>query len=91
MYMEYDLDLYEKCTADYFKQEEEAKRKQEAISNRLKVLGVDRRDGSRQCEEKNDHCRLNQDIIIAVVKEYNQNHFLMSTKEKLVMPRVDAE
>lgn len=34
MYMEYDLDLYDKCTADYFKQEEEAKRKQEAVSVR---------------------------------------------------------
>ena len=30
----YDLDLYDKCTVDYFKHEEEAKKKQEAISQR---------------------------------------------------------
>lgn len=34
MYMEYDLDLYDKCTAAYFKQEEEAKTKQEAVAMR---------------------------------------------------------
>lgn len=28
MYMEYDLTLYDKCSTDYFKQEEESKRKQ---------------------------------------------------------------
>jgi len=34
MYMEYDLALYDKCTTLYFKEEEEAKRKMEAISGR---------------------------------------------------------
>lgn len=34
MYMEYDLVLYDKCTAAYFREEEEAKRKLEAISKR---------------------------------------------------------
>jgi len=34
MYMEYDLTLYDKCTTTYFKEEEEAKRKIEAISER---------------------------------------------------------
>jgi len=34
MYMEYDLDLYGKCTADSFNQEEDPKRKQEAVSER---------------------------------------------------------
>ena len=34
MYMEYDLNLYDKCTTAYFKEEEEAKRKIEAISER---------------------------------------------------------
>jgi len=34
MYMEYGLDLYGKCAADYFKQEEDPKRKQEAVSER---------------------------------------------------------
>jgi len=32
--MEYDLVLYDKCNAAYFKEEEEAKRKIEAISGR---------------------------------------------------------
>ena len=34
MYMEYDLVLYDKCTAAYFREEEEAKRKLEAIQNK---------------------------------------------------------
>lgn len=34
MYMEYDLALYDKCTTTFFKEEEEAKRKIEAISER---------------------------------------------------------
>jgi hypothetical protein len=34
MYMEYELDLYDKCSADHFKFEEEAKRKQEAAADR---------------------------------------------------------
>lgn len=34
MYMEYDLVLYDKCNAAYFKDEEEAKRKVDAISSR---------------------------------------------------------
>lgn len=34
MYMEYDLVLYDKCTAAYFREEEEAKRKLEAISEK---------------------------------------------------------
>lgn len=34
MYMEYDLVLYDKCTTTYFKEEEEAKQKVEAISGR---------------------------------------------------------
>eukprot|EP00559_Dactyliosolen_fragilissimus_P003620 CAMPEP_0184865070 /NCGR_PEP_ID=MMETSP0580-20130426/16845_1 /TAXON_ID=1118495 /ORGANISM="Dactyliosolen fragilissimus" /LENGTH=607 /DNA_ID=CAMNT_0027364091 /DNA_START=27 /DNA_END=1850 /DNA_ORIENTATION=- len=34
MYMEYDLVLYDKCTTAYFKEEEEAKRKIEAVSGR---------------------------------------------------------
>jgi len=34
MYMEYDLVLYDKCTAAYFREEEEAKRKLETISKR---------------------------------------------------------
>jgi len=34
MYMEYDLVLYDKCTASYFREEEEAKRKLEAIAEK---------------------------------------------------------
>lgn len=34
MYMEYDLVLYDKCTASYFREEEEAKRKLEAITEK---------------------------------------------------------
>jgi len=34
MYMEYDLVLYDRCTANYFKDEEEAKRKLVAIEDR---------------------------------------------------------
>jgi len=34
MYMEYDLVLYDKCTTAYFKEEEEAKRKIDAIADR---------------------------------------------------------
>ena len=34
MYMEYDLVLYDKCTAAYFLDEEEAKRKLDAIQNK---------------------------------------------------------
>merc|ERR1712157_456382 len=34
MYMDYDLALYDKCNTDYFKDEEEAKPKVEALSER---------------------------------------------------------
>jgi serine/threonine-protein phosphatase 2A regulatory subunit B' len=34
MYMEYDLELHDRCYADFLKQEEEAKQKQDAIGNR---------------------------------------------------------
>jgi len=38
MYMEYDLVLYDKCTTAYFKEEEEAKRKVEAIADRWNAI-----------------------------------------------------
>ena len=38
MYMEYDLVLYDKCTTAYFKEEEEAKRKVEAIADRWAAI-----------------------------------------------------
>eukprot|EP00980_Cylindrotheca_fusiformis_P021888 scaffold8732_cov87-Cylindrotheca_fusiformis.AAC.8 len=38
MYMEYDLVLYDKCTAAYFRQEEEAKNKLAAIQTRWKQI-----------------------------------------------------
>jgi len=34
MYMEYDLNLYDRCTANYFRDEEEAKRKLKALEDR---------------------------------------------------------
>lgn len=34
MYMEYDLEIYDKCTTEYFSLEEMAKKKQEAVANR---------------------------------------------------------
>jgi hypothetical protein len=48
MYMEYDLDLYDKCTTDYFKQEEEAKKKQEAISERWSQIEVMAQENARR-------------------------------------------
>lgn len=38
MYMEYDLVLYDKCTAAYFREEEEAKRKLEAIQQKWHAI-----------------------------------------------------
>mmetsp|Transcript_9827 Transcript_9827/g.15188 ORF Transcript_9827/g.15188 Transcript_9827/m.15188 type:complete len:526 (+) Transcript_9827:171-1748(+) len=38
MYMEYDLVLYDKCTAAYFKEEEDAKRKLEAITKKWNAI-----------------------------------------------------
>jgi len=38
MYMEYDLVLYDKCTAAYFRDEEEAKRKLETIAKRWDAI-----------------------------------------------------
>jgi serine/threonine-protein phosphatase 2A regulatory subunit B' len=38
MYMEYDLVLYDKCTASYFREEEEAKRKLEAITEKWESI-----------------------------------------------------
>lgn len=38
MYMEYDLVLYDKCTTAYFKEEEEAKTKIEAIADRWSAI-----------------------------------------------------
>jgi len=38
MYMEYDLVLYDKCTTQYFKDEEEAKSKLEAITERWAAI-----------------------------------------------------
>ena len=38
MYMEYDLVLYDKCTAAYFREEEEAKNKLAAIEVRWKQI-----------------------------------------------------
>ena len=38
MYMEYDLVLYDKCTANYFQEEEEAKRKLQAIEERWTAI-----------------------------------------------------
>eukprot|EP00529_Nitzschia_sp_RCC80_P001686 CAMPEP_0113454752 /NCGR_PEP_ID=MMETSP0014_2-20120614/8025_1 /TAXON_ID=2857 /ORGANISM="Nitzschia sp." /LENGTH=551 /DNA_ID=CAMNT_0000346167 /DNA_START=9 /DNA_END=1664 /DNA_ORIENTATION=+ /assembly_acc=CAM_ASM_000159 len=38
MYMEYDLVLYDKCTAAYFREEEEAKRKLAAIEDRWSAI-----------------------------------------------------
>jgi serine/threonine-protein phosphatase 2A regulatory subunit B' len=48
MYMEYDLDLYDKCTTDYFKQEEEVKKKQEAISERWSQIEVMAQENARR-------------------------------------------
>jgi len=38
MYMEYDLVLYDQCTTAYFKEEEEAKRKIQAIADRWQAI-----------------------------------------------------
>eukprot|EP00339_Tiarina_fusa_P004776 CAMPEP_0117043878 /NCGR_PEP_ID=MMETSP0472-20121206/30466_1 /TAXON_ID=693140 ORGANISM="Tiarina fusus, Strain LIS" /NCGR_SAMPLE_ID=MMETSP0472 /ASSEMBLY_ACC=CAM_ASM_000603 /LENGTH=499 /DNA_ID=CAMNT_0004755503 /DNA_START=131 /DNA_END=1630 /DNA_ORIENTATION=- len=38
MYMEYDLALYDKCTAAYFRDEEESKRKLEAVENKWTAI-----------------------------------------------------
>lgn len=38
MYMEYDLALYDKCTAAYFRDEEEAKKKMEALSDKWNAI-----------------------------------------------------
>lgn len=34
MYMEYDLALYDKCTATYFREEEDAKKRLEALASK---------------------------------------------------------
>jgi serine/threonine-protein phosphatase 2A regulatory subunit B' len=38
MYMEYDLALYDKCTAAYFREEEEAKKKLEALNEKWAAI-----------------------------------------------------
>lgn len=38
MYMEYDLALYDKCTAAYFREEEEAKKKLEALNEKWHTI-----------------------------------------------------
>jgi serine/threonine-protein phosphatase 2A regulatory subunit B' len=38
MYMEYDLALYDKCTAAYFRQEEEAKKRLEALDAKWRQI-----------------------------------------------------
>jgi serine/threonine-protein phosphatase 2A regulatory subunit B' len=38
MYMEYDLALYDKCTAAYFRDEEEAKKKLQALNERWSAI-----------------------------------------------------
>lgn len=38
MYMEYDLALYDKCTAAYFREEEDAKKRLEALSNKWQEI-----------------------------------------------------
>lgn len=38
MYMEYDLALYDKCTAAYFREEEEAKKKLEALNEKWHAI-----------------------------------------------------
>ena len=38
MYMEYDLVLYDQCTTAYFKEEEEAKKKIQAIADRWQAI-----------------------------------------------------
>jgi serine/threonine-protein phosphatase 2A regulatory subunit B' len=38
MYMEYDLALYDKCTAAYFREEEEAKKKMEALAEKWNAI-----------------------------------------------------
>jgi len=48
MYMEYDLVLYDKCTTAYFKDEEEAKRKIEAISERWSQIEEMAQENSRR-------------------------------------------
>ena len=38
MYMEYDLVLYDKCTANYFREEEEAKKKLDTVMDRWSAI-----------------------------------------------------
>jgi serine/threonine-protein phosphatase 2A regulatory subunit B' len=38
MYMEYDLVLYDQCTTAYFREEEEAKKKIQAIADRWQAI-----------------------------------------------------
>jgi len=38
MYMEYDLVLYDRCTANYFREEEDAKRKLTALEDRWAAI-----------------------------------------------------
>lgn len=38
MYMEYDLALYDKCTASYFREEEEAKKRLEALNDKWAAI-----------------------------------------------------
>ena len=40
MYMEYDLVLYDQCTTEYFWEEEEAKKKIQAIADRWQATEV---------------------------------------------------
>ena len=39
MYMEYDLTLYDKCSTDYFKEQEETKRKKEEVEKSWEKVG----------------------------------------------------
>jgi serine/threonine-protein phosphatase 2A regulatory subunit B' len=41
MYMEYDLALYDKCTATYFHEEEEAKKRLEALAQKWHEIEQD--------------------------------------------------
>ena len=38
MYMEYDLALYDKCTAAYFREEEDAKKRLEALASKWQEI-----------------------------------------------------
>merc|ERR1712085_34502 len=40
MYMEYDLVLYDQCTTAYFREEEEAKKKIQAIADRWQAIEI---------------------------------------------------